>query len=66
MHAVNNNPQLRLQLFFVLLMSAIIANIFGGYFTRFFVAEIVILSIFAISLDSVSYTHLTLPTTPYV
>jgi branched-chain amino acid transport system permease protein len=54
MRAVNHNPQLRSQLFFLLLFSAIITNIFGGYFTRFFVAEIVILSIFAISLDFIA------------
>ena len=54
MRAVNHNPQLRSQLFFLLLFSAVITNIFGGYFTRFFVAEIVILSIFAISLDFIA------------
>ena len=54
MRAVNHNPQLRAQLFFLLLFSAVITNIFGGYFTRFFVAEIVILSIFAISLDFIA------------
>ena len=54
MRAVNHNPQLRSQLFFLLLFSAVIINIFGGYFTRFFVAEIVILSIFAISLDFIA------------
>ena len=54
MRAVNHNPQLRSQLFFLLLLSAVITNIFGGYFTRFFVAEIVILSIFAISLDFIA------------
>ena len=54
MRDVNHNPQLRSQLFFLLLFSAVITNIFGGYFTRFFVAEIVILSIFAISLDFIA------------
>ena len=51
MRAVNYNPKLRLQLLLILLSISIIANIFGSYFTRFFIAEITILSIFAISLD---------------
>ena len=51
MRAVSYNPKLRLQLLLILLSISIIANIFGSYFTRFFIAEITILSIFAISLD---------------
>jgi len=51
MKAVNYNPKLRFQIFIFVLFAALIANIFGGYFTRFFIAEIAILSIFAMSLD---------------
>ena len=51
MKAVNYNPRLRLHLFIVLVVSALISIFFGGYFTRFFIAEIAILSIFAMSLD---------------
>jgi len=51
MRAVNYNPKLRLQIFLVLIISAIVFSVFGGYFTRFFIAEIAILSIFAMSLD---------------
>lgn len=54
MRAVNYNPKLRLQLLLILLSISIIANIFGSYFTRFFIAEITILSIFAISLDFIA------------
>ena len=54
MRAVNYNPKLRLQLLLILLSISIITNIFGSYFTRFFIAEITILSIFAISLDFIA------------
>jgi len=54
MKAVNYNPKLRLQIMIVLVLLSIIFNIFGGYFTRFFIAEITILSIFAISLDFIA------------
>ena len=51
MKAVNYNPRLRLHLFILIIASAMISTFFGGYFTRFFIAEIAILSIFAMSLD---------------
>ena len=54
MKAVNYNPKLRLQIMIILVLLSIIFNIFGGYFTRFFIAEITILSIFAISLDFIA------------
>ncbi len=54
MRAVNYNPKLRFQIMIILILLSIIFNIFGGYFTRFFVAEIIILSIFAISLDFIA------------
>ena len=54
MRAVNYNPKLRLQVMIILILLSIIFNIFGGYFTRFFIAEITILSIFAISLDFIA------------
>ena len=54
MRAVNYNPKLRLQLMIILLLLALISNIFGSYFTRFFIAEITILSIFAMSLDFIA------------
>ena len=51
MKAVNYNPKLRLQIFIFVIFAALIGSIFGDYFTRFFIAEIAILSIFAMSLD---------------
>ena len=54
MKAVNYNTKLRTQLMISLSIIAIITNIFGGYFTRFFIAEIAILSIFAMSLDFIA------------
>ena len=54
MRAANYNPKLRLQLMIILLLLALISNIFGSYFTRFFIAEITILSIFAMSLDFIA------------
>mgnify|MGYP003325543882 FL=1 len=54
MRAVNYNPKLRLQIMVILVSLLVIFNIFGGYFTRFFIAEIAILSIFAISLDFIA------------
>ena len=54
MRAVNYNPKLRLQIMIILVSLLVIFNIFGGYFTRFFIAEIAILSIFAISLDFIA------------
>ena len=54
MRAVNYNPKLRLQIMVILVSLLEIFNIFGGYFTRFFIAEIAILSIFAISLDFIA------------
>jgi len=54
MRAVNYNPKLRLQIIIILVVLSIIFNVFGGYFTRFFIAEIIILSIFAISLDFIA------------
>ena len=54
MKAVNYNPKLRLQIMIILVLLSIIFNIFGGYFTRFFITEITILSIFAISLDFIA------------
>jgi len=54
MKAVNYNIKLRTQLMVSLSIIAIVSNIFGGYFTRFFIAEIAILSIFAMSLDFIA------------
>jgi branched-chain amino acid transport system permease protein len=54
MKSVSYDPKLRIQLMLILIFLAIISNIFGGYFTRFFIAEITILSIFAISLDFIA------------
>ena len=54
MKAVNYNIKLRTQLIVSLSIIAILSNIFGGYFTRFFIAEIAILSIFAMSLDFIA------------
>ena len=54
MKAVNYNPKLRLQIMTILILLSIICNVFGGYFTRFFISEITILSIFAISLDFIA------------
>jgi len=54
MKAVNYNIKLRTQLMVSLSIIAIVSNIFGGYFTRFFIAEVAILSIFAMSLDFIA------------
>ena len=51
MNAVQYDKKLRLQLFIILCCSAIFVNIFGDYFTRFLLSEIIILSLFAMSLD---------------
>ena len=51
MNAVQYDKKLRLQLFIMLCCSAIFVNIFGDYFTRFLLSEIIILSLFAMSLD---------------
>ena len=51
MSAVQYDKQLRSYLFLALCCSAILINIFGDYFTQFLLAEIIILSLFAMSLD---------------
>jgi len=51
MNAVKYDKGLRLIIFLFLIAIAIVANIIGDYFLRFFLSEIIILSLFAMSLD---------------
>ncbi len=54
MKTVNYNPKLRLYVFLILITMAVFFNLLGSYFTKFFVSELIILSIFALSLDFIA------------